>query len=462
MPRWLGHVVTAVAGAASLLVGAGCGSDSAPALAPEAFVHRRPIGEYGAEAPVDRTGPQYEGRQQQPAEPIRQTGAPTPIQQSPVAQSDDASSRTSANSLPLPGDVNTKPLRGRLPFPATAPSTQPTGVSTSEYQIVGTVLATVNGQPIFADKVLARIDRPLTAMARQATTPEQFRVMAANEAQRELQVLIDDEVEFAAAEKFLKKEDQELAAHLTTAWVNGQIVQANGSEALARQRVAQQGLDFDEVKKERFREYMVMIYQERRLKPLIHVTAQEMRRFYQENIRHYTLATAAKFRVIRINKGADAKAAYDKASDIYRRAVAGADFAELAGTSNDDPFLKTSRGALGENGWMEKGSYAQEKVENEVWSLPPGQITPPVDVGDAYYIAKLEELRVGQTKAFDDPKVQEQIFRILWDQQFKELRQKNIAQLLKDSVFTENSHIEETMMAMIMQKYAQARAASAP
>src|SRR5207248_4867610 len=114
------------------------------------------------------------------------------------------------------------------------------------------VLATVNGQPIYADKVLARIDRPLTAMARQATTPEQFRIMAGAEAQKQLQVLVKDEVEFAAAEKALKKEDQALASQVTAAWVKKQITLSNGSEAIARQRIAQQGLDFDDLKRQVF------------------------------------------------------------------------------------------------------------------------------------------------------------------------------------------------------------------
>ena len=416
----------------------GCAIQPPPMLPPSAFTNHRPLGEYGAENPVDRTGPQYEGRNE-PA---------------PLAPQRQAVSNAVQNAMPAPTMPPTQPAVAEATS-ATRPATGPgTGISTSQYQIVGTVVTNVNGKPIFADKILSRIEPALAAAARLAPSVEAFQAQAAKEAHDELANEINDELEFAAAERALPKSDQDLAARITAEWVNVQVRQAGGSEAVARQKWAQQGVNFEEIKRQQYRENLVKIYYQKRIMPLIHVTADDMRRYYEQNIRQYAVAAAVKFRVIKLDAATRGHAqAIEMAKSIYDRARSGADFAELAARDNDDPILKSTRGAVGIDGWMEKGAYAQEDVEREVWKLKPGQVTDPIDQGNAIYIAKLEQIRTGKTEPFDDEQLQEKIKDLLWHQQFAELRQQHIQNLMAKSVVNPDPPDMAPLMDMIMQKY---------
>ncbi len=432
----LGSVV--VAGAATMI---GCATQPPPTLPPSAFTDHRPLGEYGAENPVDRTGPQYEGRNE-PSLLAPQRQAVSPAVQ---------------NAMPAPTMPPTQPAQPAVAesTSATRPATGPgSGISTSQYQIVGTVVTNVNGKPIFADKILSRIEPALAAAARLSPSVEAFQTQAAKEAHDELANEINDELEFAAAERSLPKADQDLAARITTEWVNVQVRQAGGSEAVARQRWAQQGVSFEEIKRQQYRENLVRIYYTKRIYPLIHVTADDMRRYYEQNIRQYAVAAAVKFRVIRIDAATRGHAqAIELAKSLYDRARGGADFAELAAKDNDDPILKSTRGSVGIDGWMEKGAYAQEDVEREVWKLKPGQITDPIDQGNAIYIAKLEDIRTGKAQPFDDLDLQEKIYELLRRQQFNELRQQYLQNLMSKSVINPDPPDMAPLMDMIMQKY---------
>jgi parvulin-like peptidyl-prolyl isomerase len=223
-----------------------------------------------------------------------------------------------------------------------------------------------------------------------------------------------------------------------------------------RQRAAQEGIDFEELKRRQFRLIMVEIYRERRVRPLIHVNADDMRRYYQQNIRSYSVAAAAQFRVIKIDfeRSGGRGAAETKAKRIREQAQSGEDFATLAGKTNDDPLLMRTGGAVGENGWMEKGAYAIDPVEAAIWTLRPGEVTPPIEAGNAFYVAKLETLRPARVKPFESQEVQEQIYSILSRQQSIELTSKRQQDLERDSLITRDQNMEGTMMAMIMQKYA--------
>jgi parvulin-like peptidyl-prolyl isomerase len=467
MMKLIRGVTTKIAGAAMMTVAAllgpgGCGSapSASPTLAPEAFVNHRPLGEFGAENPLDRTGPQYDANiapvhhapsvrtvspevqraMRADMTPDERTRGSSEIANPPASSEFSGTSSASAGQSTLAGTPS-----------ATAPAVPGrTGVTTAQYQIVGSVLANVNGRPIFADQILATIERELMAQAKRADNPDEFRAAAEKSAAAELMNRVNDEVEYAAAEKNLGKEDQAIATRLTTLWVNNLITHAGGSEAVARQRIAEQGVDFEEMKKQRYRSFLVMIYYDKRVKPLIHVSAQDERYYYEQNIRKYSVASAARFRVIKldVSENGGREAAMNKAADLYRKARAGADFAELA-KANGQP----NGGLVAESGWMEKGAYANEELEREIWTLKPGEVTPPMAKGDAIYIAKLEALRTGSVKSFEDPAVQSQIYDTLYIQQFDRLRVQSRQRLLHDSVITYNQGMEDTLMAMVMQKY---------
>ncbi|HET6249443.1 MAG TPA: peptidyl-prolyl cis-trans isomerase [Tepidisphaeraceae bacterium] len=352
-------------------------------------------------------------------------------------------------------------------FPA-ADTTQPatrssSGVSTGQFEWLGTVLATVNAEPIYADKVLSTLERALRTEA-QADNEAHFREVANDLIDRQIHEFLENDLEFAAAKMSLDKKDEQIARYITAEWRKDQVRKAGGSDAQARQRAAEDGVDFDELVNQQFRLNMTRLYYQSKIFPLIQISAQDMRNYYHEHIREFQQATAAKFRLIFVStdKSGGREAALKKAQDIGALVASGKNFADLAGDPkwNDDPLLVRKHGAVGEEkdkGWMEKGAYAVEKVEDAIWRLHPGETSTPISAPDhgldGFYIAKLEDVHTGETHPFESQQVQDAIRAVLRSQQFAKLREEHQRRLMKNAIFTETPGVRQVMMEMVMQRY---------
>ena len=59
------------------------------------------------------------------------------------------------------------------------------------------------------------------------------------------------------------------------------------------------------------------------------------------------------------------------------------------------------------------GSLALTQVETALFAAEKGAITEPIEAGQAFYVAKLEDKTTGTAKAFDDQEVQRRIYLTL-------------------------------------------------
>lgn len=423
---------------------AGCGARPTPTLQPDAFVHRQPVVGPGSNEPIDVPGAlAYEG--QHAPERLAPDGVHI--------------SQTVRESIQPPVAQALREVNGSdfpPPRPFSIPATQPLAEGTS--QTVGGVLAVVNQRPIYADKVLDRLDRALRAEARR-DTPDRFAAFAADLVDKTVDEMIHAELEYAAAERALEPHDKELASFLTNQWRREQLSKAGGSEAVARQRFAEQGLNFDEETREQYRTKMIEIYYQRRIFPQVQVTAQDIREYYRHNERKYQKPAAARFRVLWISAEATGgiEKARVKAAHVCELAKSGEDFADLASRFDDDPQLRDKKGAVGDaKGWLEKGAFFDPNVEQQVWKLQPGQVTPPIagsrGIDSGFFVAKLEELRPATSEPFD--KVQDEIASTLRRQQFARLRTKNVLELMQKKIAVHVEGGEQVLMDLIMQRYA--------
>jgi parvulin-like peptidyl-prolyl isomerase len=429
----------------------GCGViQPVPTLPADAFVANRSALAPSSGDPVDHPGPLIYDAQHRPvkAETPDQVSISKTVREGVRAPATQATTSEVAN-----GSAESEP--SVAPTGPAAP-----GDSTGQWQWVGSVLAVVNGEPIYAHKVIDTVDRALQAEARSGDEAH-FRLVAEDLVGKQIRDFIENDLEYAAAQRSLEKGDDQIAKMVTGDWRKEQIRKAGGSEALARQRAKEDGQDFDEVVRQQYRINLTRLYYQRKIFPLIQVSAQDMRDYYQANIRRYQTASAARFRVIFIGSQATGgrEMALEKARrQVYEPAKAGADFAELASRVNDDPGLMHSKGAVGdEKGWMEKGAYAVDKVEEAVWEIKPGEVTEPIDAKDrgqdGFFVAKLEELRVGKTEPFESQKVQDDIRETLRREQFAKLREMHRRDLVQKAVIRENPNMRDAAMEMVMQRY---------
>jgi parvulin-like peptidyl-prolyl isomerase len=358
--------------------------------------------------------------------------------------------------------------------PAPQPAPPPVrGDTTGGYMLVGTVVAEANGQPIYADKILAKINDALAARAKQLERRE-FRIAATTLIGKQIMEDITNELEFAAAQRNVSEDDQQLATGLTTQFRQKEITKAGGSVSVVRARYAADGIDFDERVKEEYRKNMIQIFYYKKVFPKVQISADDMRRFYELNLdRMFTEKSEVLFRLVRVSvkDAGGVKDAWDDMKRVQEMLARGDNFADVAASKYNDRTLARQRGYMevkrNEVGqvlkddkgepvgmWFQKGAMKVEDLEKAIFALNIGEMTTVIDGGDALYLAKLEAKKSGSVKVFESEEVQKEIFRIMTAEQRAELRRKEQKKLMDAAVTRTDERAAEDAVEMAMQKYA--------
>jgi parvulin-like peptidyl-prolyl isomerase len=424
---------------------------------------------------------------------------PQPTQQT-LDSSADADPRTIAEAIPpdgmqgeSPKNASVLPTTQPRPFESLkpldpleqAPTTQPVEVleapaspaptatvadssatpsaGTGVYMTLGGVLVQVNNTPIYAGQVLAPLRKELAAKARE-DDPAAFKDFAETEIHKQLDELIQDELDFATGYNALSDDDRKLADAIAVQIRQEKVTAAGGSVERARRQAMEDGQDFDDLIKQEYRHIVHGLYRRRKIEPLIQVRADDMRDDYNHNLsKLYSEKDKAQFRVLEIDpaKCGGMGMARDKINSIRERAIHGEDFIKLASTENQNDFLKGRGGnPCDDGGWMERNTYRFDAVEAAVWKLQPGQITPVIETEGMLFIAKLEARHLGTVKPFEDQTVQADIYNRLYQQQLGQLWQKSRGDSLGEAIVTPSSDQElenrlQIAVDMAMQTYAQ-------
>jgi len=222
--------------------------------------------------------------------------------------------------------------------------------------------------------------------------------------------------------------------------------------------------------KEQYQSYMILLHYHSKIEPRVQVSGDDMRRFYEQNVGLFTEKAGVRFRAIKIGvkETGSREKALDEAQRILERAKRGEDFVKLSEEKNNDSIRRANGGwwlmedVKGDDGqiigaqprWVEKGSLRLEQVEKAAYALNVGEVSStPVDVGDGFYILKLEQKQNGRVRTFEEPDVQEEIRRVLAGDQRRALRLKERMRLAKQAVVRRDPDNEQKTLDMAMQKY---------
>lgn len=402
------------------------------------------------------------------AKPLTPAAFTSPRNTAPPATAPATAGATSANYVPRPGDNSTAavrpvdpPNRTILNPPATnpaaagtTPSTLPAiGATSGQYLSLGGVVAEVNGAPIYANKVISMLERDgvLQTKARQLDAAT-FQRSITDDIRRQVQELVSNELEYAAAQRSLDAEDRKMADAYTIYWRQQQITKSGGSVELARRNSMEtQGIDFDELVQEHSRQELVRIYYQKRVHPRIQVTAADVREYYDNNVtREFTENEKVKFRLLKVDiaKTGSKEAAITKIAEKYKRAKGGEDFAEMVVRENDEKMFATDKA------WeMAPASFSIAKVRDALVKLQPGQISEIIEDGSAFYLVKLDERKGGRVRPFEEQKVQEEIRTRLRTEQFRKLRDMERGKLMKGAIIRTDDNMVLPAIQMAMQKY---------
>jgi len=311
---------------------------------------------------------------------------------------------------------------------------------------LGTVVAVVNGTPIFANKVLRRDATVLGELARQYDL-RRFQVAARDRIDKTTQELVYDELRYAAAERTLESKDKELAAILTERWRTRKITEAGGSLEVARRRALAEGEDFNEQVEDQHRFYLVQIYLTRKIEPRVQVTAGDMRRYYQANLAsRFSQPDKAVVWILHTDPSDLGRAlAMDKIHDFRRRALAGEDMAGLAKLQNSPLFAEPRT--------VERHSFALTNVEDQIWTMNPGDVSDVIEDRGGFYVVKLVSRVHGGVRSFEDEAVQDEIRQTLRGEQLRKLEQEDVQRLLENAVVRTDPQMIDAAVQMAMENY---------
>jgi len=418
-----------------------CGGSNPQPVSPEEFYSRHTV----SEAPMsvtDQPGavPQRDVQAEPPAPPLAPLGGSAGI------------SEGVRRTFPQPSEVEgaaTRPSVAATTNPTTGPTTLPAtraALPGGQYMELGTVVAVVNGTPIFANKVIRRDAAVLGELARQYDLPR-FQLAARDRIDKTTQELVYDELRYAAAERTLESKDKELAAILTERWRTWMINEAGGSLEVARRRALAQGEEFNEQVEDQHRFYLVQIYLTRKIEPRVQVTAGDMRRYYQANLEtRFSKRDRASVWIIHTDSSdLGRKLAQDKINDFRRRALAGEDMAALAKLQNSPLFAEPRT--------IERHSFALTHVEDAIWKMNVGEVSDVIEDRGGFYIVKLISRENGGVRSFEDEAVQDEIRQTLHAQQLRQLEQEDVQRLLENAVVHTDPQMIDAAVLMAMQNY---------
>jgi parvulin-like peptidyl-prolyl isomerase len=342
-------------------------------------------------------------------------------------------------------------MRRHAAAPVPSALQQP-GASLGGYKTLGGVVAEVNGNPIYANKVLRQLTPELAARAPELDE-QQFRALATQEITRRIRDLVRTELVFGAAERTLSDDDRKLAEVLTMQDRTRRITEAGGSIELARRGAQANGDDFDDLVLDIYRQKMADLFRYRKIYPRIQITADDMRSYYNANIQSlFTQQDEVTFRIIQVatRRYPSKSDARQRAQDLLEKANT-SDFAELARTANDDPNLARTGGQF----TIQRGAYRLEKVEQTLWDTPVDQITPIIEDTGGFYIAKVESRKQGKVMPFESSETQEKIRADLRTRQLQALNEAMEQRLRQpgSAMVRESREMTQTAVDMAMQNY---------
>jgi parvulin-like peptidyl-prolyl isomerase len=460
------------AAAATTLAGCASPENRPKPLRPDAFSAQPPATSGNPGAAAGGTGPEDAGQSPQPAVRIPLNGNTRPEPANPTGPRSEIEPKTTNNGqLPAPSSSNGTTDNGQ------PQATRPTvGASSGQFLTLGGVVAEVNGSPIYANKVLAPLDPIFRTRAKQMDL-NKFRLAAADDIRRQILATVIDELEYASAQRSLDAEDKRKAEIATMGFRMRLITNAGGSLEVARRKVQQDyGISLEEYVEERSRHELGNIFYQKKIFPLIQVTANDIRAYYDKNIDQYTANEKVRFRVLKVDirKSGGPDAAVNKINDKLKRAKAGEDFEQMVlKENNDDPIFAKSD--LGE---MSPASFAIAPIRDVLAKLRPGDISDPLRDNNAYYLVQLVDRKPGRVRPFEEQvapeakqfAVQEEIKQILQREQYRTLRERHRQQLLASAILRpsmpvlfgqqppstpQEAQMLNTALEMALQRYAE-------
>ena len=294
----------------------------------------------------------------------------------------------------------------------------------SSGQLTGTsVVAEVNGKPIFVDDVLGGARQ---IIERDSNLPDDKRqLVMMSTLQKRLPKYVEDELIVQALEIKIPEDKREtIKDSLEPEFqkvVNG-IKEKEGfvTDRQLDERLASEGISIDQLRDNFVRMQMVEGYVGSMTKVPDKIDREELLRYYREHLDEYTGEEEVRFAeiVIRFRDHDGREGAEKTMATVVTQLQSGKDFGDVAAAMSDT-LTKEKRGEVG---WIKRDSLSDKALENLLFDLPDGQLSKVQVQNDRFEVYKVIAHRDPGTTPFQE--VQSDIEDRLLKQRREEARAK--------------------------------------
>lgn len=300
-------------------------------------------------------------------------------------------------SVSMPGNapVQTQPRVANLPQ-------QQTAEDDNDLFKPARIVAIVNGTPILAGDVLGPVNQViderlagLTPEQRSSVSPEEIEKFKEQALKQMLPGLIDIKVvylDFLRAvpsdrmeemQKMLEKNYVEY--QLETDMKNAQV----NTPAELDMKLREMGGSLEK-KKRQFVEKLVAQQQiQKKIKKDEEVTHQQMLDYYNEHSKDYEKLAKAKWEqlMVKFSEFPNRQAAWEAMAAMGNQVLRGAPLKAVA--QRESQGIKASSG--GQYEWTSQGSLKNETVDQAIFSLPIGELSPIIESAEGFHIVRVIE-----------------------------------------------------------------------
>ena len=308
-----------------------------------------------------------------------------------------------------------------------------------------TVVATVNGNPVFAYEVLEPYAERLAEIVKKypPATVREFRQQAIR---KDLKDHISQKLLCEAFRKSLTKEQREMFdKHLADAFTKTKVAQFQtqfgvSTEHEVELKLKERGTSLAMQKRMFESQQMSREYLRSQIQKEREIGRPELLAYYQAHAEEYNIASRAKWQEIKVDFARHG--GRDGAIDVLEKAVAelqrGVGFNDVAKKYSDGP----TAAAGGSWDWTQQGSLADTTVDQALFNVPVGGISAIIDGKDGFVLVKvIERQQAGRVPLAD---VQDKIKKKITDESRHRSVEEAIEKLRADALIEihDNEHIQ--------------------
>jgi peptidyl-prolyl cis-trans isomerase SurA len=198
-----------------------------------------------------------------------------------------------------------------------------------------------------------------------------------------------------------------------------------GDRRTATKTLQAQGITYEKFREQIRDQFIVEALRGKYISSEIIISPYKVEQFYLANQDKYKLEDQVKLRMIVLKKGAaESPAVRARSDEILTKLKEGADFKEMATLYSEG----SQRAQGGDWGWAERSTLRKE-LADAAFALKAGENSPVVELPDACYILKVEEVKVAHVRPLKE--VRDDVEQVLLTKERNRVEQAWIAKLRK-------------------------------